>query len=85
MKVSLYILAQTGGSILGSYVGELVYGIKPEALMTRPIQGCTAAFWVEVIAAFVILFLTASMLSEPNIVRIPATICMNIHKYELMI
>ncbi|KAI3469524.1 hypothetical protein Pfo_026187 [Paulownia fortunei] len=63
-KVPLYILAQVGGSVLATYTGRLVYGIKPELMMTRPLHGCTAAFWVELIATFIILFLTTSLFND---------------------
>ncbi|KAL3828825.1 hypothetical protein ACJIZ3_017627 [Penstemon smallii] len=65
-KVPLYILAQVGGSVLATYSGRLVYGIKPEIMMTRPLHGCTEAFWVELIATFIILFLTTSLFNEPQ-------------------
>ncbi|XP_051128052.1 probable aquaporin NIP7-1 [Andrographis paniculata] len=65
-KVPGYILAQVGGSILATYVGKLVYGLRPELLMTRPLHGSAAAFGIELIATFLILFLTASLLSDPQ-------------------
>ncbi|KAK4482898.1 hypothetical protein RD792_010071 [Penstemon davidsonii] len=68
-KVPLYILAQVGGSVLATYSGRLVYGIKPEIMMTRPLHGCTEAFWVELIATFIILFLTTSLFNEPQSVN----------------
>lgn len=63
-KVPYYLLAQTTGSILAALVGKFVYGIKPELMMTRPLQGCTSAFWVELIATFMIMFLVASMTNQ---------------------
>ncbi|XP_028773957.1 probable aquaporin NIP7-1 [Neltuma alba] len=64
LKVPVYILAQTVGSVLATYIGSLVYGIKSEAMMTRPIQGPVSAFWVELIATFIIMFLAAALTSE---------------------
>ncbi|MED6201784.1 hypothetical protein PIB30_098485 [Stylosanthes scabra] len=63
-KVPIYIIAQIVGSILATFIGSLVYGIKSEAMMTRPIQGCNSAFWVELIATFIIMFLVAALTSE---------------------
>ncbi|XP_060960030.1 probable aquaporin NIP7-1 [Cannabis sativa] len=60
-KVPLYIFAQTVGSILATYIGTLVYNIKADLMITRPLQGCVAAFWVELIATFIIMFLVASL------------------------
>uniref|UniRef100_A0A2N9HNN8 Aquaporin n=1 Tax=Fagus sylvatica TaxID=28930 RepID=A0A2N9HNN8_FAGSY len=60
-KVPLYILAQILGSVLATYVGQSVYGVKAEIMATRPLQGCSSAFWVELIAAFIIMFLAASL------------------------
>lgn len=52
-----------------TYVGSLVYGIKSDAMMTMPLQGCNSAFWVEVIATFIIMFLIAALTSESQSVR----------------
>ncbi|PRQ38792.1 putative major intrinsic protein [Rosa chinensis] len=60
-RVPLYTLAQTLGSVLAAFVGKLVYGIKPDLMITKPVQGCVSAFWVELIATFIVLFLAASM------------------------
>ncbi|KAL2458620.1 putative aquaporin NIP7-1 [Forsythia ovata] len=63
-EVPLYILAQVGGSALATYIARLVYGIRSELMMTKPLHGCNAAFWVELIATFIILFLTASLSND---------------------
>ncbi|XP_061356834.1 probable aquaporin NIP7-1 isoform X2 [Gastrolobium bilobum] len=63
-KVPIYIIAQTVGSMSATYIGSLVYGIKSDAMMTQPLQGCNSAFWVEVIATFIIMFLVAALTSE---------------------
>ncbi|GER44730.1 aquaporin NIP1.1 [Striga asiatica] len=63
-SVPLYVAAQVGGSVLATYAGKFVYGIKAEVMMTRPIQGSTSAFWVELIATFIILFLTTSLFTQ---------------------
>ncbi|GMP56558.1 hypothetical protein CsSME_00020994 [Camellia sinensis var. sinensis] len=60
-QVPLYIIAQIMGSTLATYVGSLVYGIKSELIITRPLQGSTTAFWVELIATFIIMFLASSL------------------------
>ncbi|KAL0348809.1 UNVERIFIED_CONTAM: putative aquaporin NIP7-1 [Sesamum angustifolium] len=65
-KVPFYVLAQVGGSVLATYTGKLVYSIKPEVMMTRPLHGCTSAFCVELISTFIILFLSTSLISEPQ-------------------
>ncbi|KAK4266395.1 hypothetical protein QN277_027327 [Acacia crassicarpa] len=64
LKVPVYILAQMVGSVLATYIGSLVYGIKSDVMMTRPIQGAMSAFWVELIATFIIMFLAAALTSE---------------------
>ncbi|KAK8467912.1 hypothetical protein PHAVU_007G178300 [Phaseolus vulgaris] len=63
-KVPVYIIAQIVGSMSATYIGCLVYGIKSDAIMTMPLQGCTSAFWVELIATFIIMFLVAALTSE---------------------
>ncbi|KAM7462696.1 hypothetical protein LguiA_030817 [Lonicera macranthoides] len=68
-NVPLYILAQIGGSVLATYAGKLVYGIKSELMITRPLSGCASSFWVELIAAFIILFLSAALINEAQSVR----------------
>lgn len=68
-QVPAYIIAQTVGSALATYIGSLVYGIKPDAMMTRPIQGAVSAFWVELVATFIIMFLAAALTSELQSVR----------------
>ncbi|KAL5541646.1 hypothetical protein UlMin_009356 [Ulmus minor] len=60
-KVPLYIFAQTMGSILATYAGKLIYNIRADLMVTRPLQGCVSAFWVELIATFIIMFLVASL------------------------
>ncbi|XP_060169010.1 probable aquaporin NIP7-1 [Lycium barbarum] len=65
-KVPLYVVAQVGGSILATYTGKLVYGLKAEFVTTRPLHGCTSAFLVELLATFIVLFLTASLTNDPQ-------------------
>ncbi|KAK0606957.1 hypothetical protein LWI29_006926 [Acer saccharum] len=66
--VPFYVLAQTVGSVLGTYVGKSVYGVKIDLMATRPLQGCASAFWVELIATFIIVFLAAALTSEAQFV-----------------
>lgn len=68
-KVPVYILAQTMGSVLATYIGRLVYGIKPDLMTTRPLQSSASAFWVELIATFMIMFLAASLTHQAHAVR----------------
>ncbi|XP_040996037.1 probable aquaporin NIP7-1 isoform X1 [Juglans microcarpa x Juglans regia] len=63
-KVPFYILAQTLGSVLATCIGQSVYGLKSEILTTRPLHGCSSAFWVELIATFIIMFLAASLTDQ---------------------
>ncbi|KAL1329732.1 probable aquaporin NIP7-1 isoform X2 [Arachis ipaensis] len=63
-KVPIYIIAQIVGSIFATFIGSLVYGIKSEVMITRPIQGCNSALWVELIATFIVMFLVAALTSE---------------------
>ncbi|XP_057426230.1 probable aquaporin NIP7-1 [Lotus japonicus] len=74
-KVPIYIISQLVGSVLGTYIGSLVYGIKPDVMMTKPMQGCNSAFWVELIATFIIMFLVVALTSEPQSVRNKDEIC----------
>ncbi|RXH70503.1 hypothetical protein DVH24_013249, partial [Malus domestica] len=67
-RVPLYTLAQTLGSVLATYIGRLIYGIKPDLLTTRPLQSCASAFWVELIATFMIMFLAASLTHQAQAV-----------------
>jgi aquaporin NIP len=60
-KVPLYIIAQGIGSLLATYVGKLVYGINSELLTTTPVHGSAAAFWVELIATLIIMFLASAL------------------------
>ncbi|CAO2821882.1 unnamed protein product [Amaranthus hypochondriacus] len=61
-KVPLYVIAQLLGSIFATYVGELVFGVKPEHVMTVPLNDrAFAAFTVELIATFFVTFLAASL------------------------
>ncbi|GFP83988.1 probable aquaporin nip7-1 [Phtheirospermum japonicum] len=63
-RVPMYIVGQVGGSVLATYAGKFVYGVKAEVMMTRPLHGSTSAFWVELIATFIILFLTTSLFNQ---------------------
>ncbi|KAH7573722.1 hypothetical protein ACOSP7_007560 [Xanthoceras sorbifolium] len=67
-RVPFYILAQTVGSVLGTYVGKSVYGVKTDLMATHPLQGCVSAFWVEFISTFIIVFLAAALTSEAQFV-----------------
>lgn len=68
-KVPVYTLAQTLGSALATYIGRHIYGIKPDLMTTRPLQSCASAFWVELIATFMIMFLAASLTHQAQAVR----------------
>ncbi|KAK3189972.1 hypothetical protein Dsin_029533 [Dipteronia sinensis] len=67
-RVPFYVLAQTVGSVLGTFIGKSVYGVKIDLMATRPLQGCVSAFWVELIATFIIMFLAAALTSEARFV-----------------
>uniref|UniRef100_A0A2C9W8Q2 Aquaporin n=1 Tax=Manihot esculenta TaxID=3983 RepID=A0A2C9W8Q2_MANES len=69
-RVPLYVLAQIVGSILATYVGKCIYGIKPELMATRPLRDCNSAFWVEFIATFIIMFLSASLTFQKSIMHL---------------
>ncbi|CAL1396890.1 unnamed protein product [Linum trigynum] len=60
-RVPFYVSAQTIGSILATYVGKSVYGIDPELMGTRPLQGCVSSFWAEFMATFMIMFVAAAL------------------------
>ncbi|KAK8496331.1 hypothetical protein V6N13_135846 [Hibiscus sabdariffa] len=59
--VPLYILAQVLGSVLATLMGEFIYGTKSDLLTTRPGQGCQAAFMVELVASFIVVFVIAAV------------------------
>ncbi|XP_022756302.1 probable aquaporin NIP7-1 [Durio zibethinus] len=63
-RVPLYLLAQILGSVLATFMGEFIYGIKSDVMVTRPGQGCQAAFWVELIANFIIVFVVAAVTQQ---------------------
>ncbi|CAH9080607.1 unnamed protein product [Cuscuta europaea] len=65
-KVPLYIIAQLGGSILAAVSGRLMYGVGYEHMMTRPLHGCYATFWVEFLATFIILFVASALSNDPQ-------------------
>ncbi|KAL8209497.1 hypothetical protein R6Q57_006229 [Mikania cordata] len=64
-RVPLYIVAQTAGCTIATYAATMVYGLKSEILMTRPLVGHNKAFWAEFMASFFVLFLTASLVHAP--------------------
>ncbi|KAJ8766357.1 hypothetical protein K2173_022416 [Erythroxylum novogranatense] len=60
-RVPFYVIAQTIGSILATYVGRSIYGIKTDLMITQPLESRATAFWVELIATFIIMFLAAAL------------------------
>lgn len=56
------------GSIMATYAGMLVYGIKSDLMTTRPLQGTASAFWAELIATFIIMFLASSLTHQAQTV-----------------
>ncbi|XP_035833122.1 probable aquaporin NIP7-1 isoform X1 [Helianthus annuus] len=64
-RVPMYIVAQVAGCTIATYAGMMVYGMKSEVLMTRPLVGHSSAFWAEFMASFFVLFLTASLVHAP--------------------
>lgn len=69
-QVPIYIIAQTLGSVLATYIGQSVYGVQSEVMTTRPLHSCSSAFWVELIATFIIMFLVASLTHHNQSVRL---------------
>nr|DAD19440.1 TPA_asm: hypothetical protein HUJ06_020903 [Nelumbo nucifera] len=67
-KVPLYISAQMVGSVFATYVGESVYGIKADILTTRPLQSRATAFWAELMATSITLFLASSLCHQAHAV-----------------
>ncbi|CAI9118584.1 OLC1v1020174C2 [Oldenlandia corymbosa var. corymbosa] len=64
-SVLVYIIAQFGGCVLGSFAGRIIYGINLELLMTKPPQeGWAAAFFVEFMATSILVFLAATFSSN---------------------
>ncbi|XP_047975555.1 probable aquaporin NIP7-1 isoform X2 [Salvia hispanica] len=70
-KVPLYVIAQVGGSVLATYAGQFVYDIKPELMLTTPARrGWIDAFLVELVATFIVLFMTTSLFNELQSARL---------------
>ncbi|KAL4310972.1 hypothetical protein GQ457_01G022440 [Hibiscus cannabinus] len=69
-RVPLYILAQVLGSILATLMGEFIYGTKSDLLTTRPSQGCQAAFMVELVASFIVVFVIAAVTRQSRSVSL---------------
>ncbi|XP_047330178.1 probable aquaporin NIP7-1 [Impatiens glandulifera] len=76
-KVPFYLVAQIMGATSAAFIGPLVYGIKPDLMSTRPAQtGVTAAdaiataFWVELIATAIVMFLATSIAYQSEFSRI---------------
>ncbi|MFS7967489.1 putative major intrinsic protein [Helianthus anomalus] len=76
-RVPMYIVAQVAGCTIATYAGMMVYGMKSEVLMTRPLVGHSSAFWAEFMASFFVLFLTASL------VHAPPTVCTSSLYYDI--
>ncbi|XP_042009087.1 probable aquaporin NIP7-1 [Salvia splendens] len=69
-NVPLYVIAQVGGSVLATYAGQFVYDIKPELMLMTPARRrWTEAFLVELVATFIVLFMTTSLFNELQSVR----------------
>jgi len=59
------VSAQLLGSILATYLGQLVYGVKPQVMITSPVNGDIAgAFFAELLATFMVTFLAASLAKD---------------------
>ncbi|XP_022956061.1 probable aquaporin NIP7-1 [Cucurbita moschata] len=56
-----YTVAQTTGCVMATYAGMFVYDIKPQQLTTRPFRGSMSAFFVELLATFILMFLISSL------------------------
>ncbi|XP_022138205.1 probable aquaporin NIP7-1 isoform X2 [Momordica charantia] len=56
-----YAVAQTTGCVMATYAGMFIYNIKPQQLTTRPFQPTISAFLVELLAAFILMFLVSSL------------------------
>ncbi|KAK8556079.1 hypothetical protein V6N13_070148 [Hibiscus sabdariffa] len=63
-KVPLYILAQILGSVLATLMGEFIYGIESDLMLTQPIQGSQSAFMVELISTFIVVFVVAAVTQQ---------------------
>ncbi|KAK9672035.1 hypothetical protein RND81_12G071400 [Saponaria officinalis] len=78
-KVPFYVSAQMLGSIVATYSGELVFGVKPELVMTVPVKGGVfAAFFAELIATFMVTFLAATLAKDAKSVGHLAPFAMGI-------
>ncbi|KAH9617705.1 hypothetical protein KSS87_021754, partial [Heliosperma pusillum] len=79
IKVPFYVSAQMLGSIVATYIGELVFGVKPELVMTVPINDAiSAAFFAELIATFMVTFLAATLAKDAKAVGHLAPFAMGI-------
>ncbi|KAG9457971.1 hypothetical protein H6P81_002479 [Aristolochia fimbriata] len=60
-KVPLYVSAQISGSAFATFVGMAVYGTEADFANTRPLRGVHMAFFSELIASSLVMFLGASL------------------------
>ncbi|KAL1211806.1 putative aquaporin NIP7-1 [Cardamine amara subsp. amara] len=65
-QVPLYITAQTLGATAATLVGVSVYGVNAEMMVTKPALSCVSAFFVELIATSIVVFLVSALHCGPH-------------------
>jgi len=65
-QVPLYITAQTLGATAATLVGVSVYGVNADIMATKPALSCVSAFFVELIATSIVVFLASALHCGPH-------------------
>ncbi|CAL9219810.1 unnamed protein product [Arabidopsis halleri] len=65
-QVPLYITAQTLGATAATLVGLSVYGVNADIMATKPALSCVSAFFVELIATSIVVFLASALHCGPH-------------------
>ncbi|EOA32397.1 hypothetical protein CARUB_v10015668mg [Capsella rubella] len=65
-QVPLYITAQTLGATAATLVGVLVYGVNADLMATKPALSWVSAFFVELIATSIVVFLASALHCGPH-------------------
>lgn len=65
-QVPLYITAQMLGATAATLVGVSVYGVNADLMATKPALSCVSAFFVELIATSIVVFLASALHCGPH-------------------
>ncbi|CAN6888475.1 unnamed protein product [Brassica oleracea var. botrytis] len=65
-QVPFYIMAQTLGATAATLAGVSVYGVNPDLMITKPALSCVSAFFVELVATSIVVFLASALHCGPH-------------------